>query len=83
MADTKKTTEELVEIKLPRKEGEEQTFVAVNFKSWLIKRGEYVKVPKYVADAIKDSEEAEDMAIRYAEKKEADFAKKAANPIGE
>lgn len=83
MADTKKANEELVEIKLPRKEGEDQTYVAVNFKSWLIKRGEYVKVPKYVADAIRDSEEAEEMAIRYAEKKEAELNRKAADPIGE
>lgn len=85
MADTtkKNPNEELVEIKLPRKEGEDQAYVAVNFRSFLIKRGEYVKVPKYVADAIKDAEIAEEMAIRDLEEREAALNKKAANPFGE
>lgn len=84
MADAKKImdpNEELVEIKLPRKEGEDQTYVQVNFKAFLIKRGEYVKVPKYVAAAIRDSEDAEDMAVRDLEEREAALARKAANPL--
>jgi hypothetical protein len=59
----------MVTIKLPltRKE-QDDVFVAVNGKSFLIKRGEEVEVPEYVAKVLKNKEDmlAEAMAFELA-----------------
>ncbi len=58
-------TEELVEIKLNRIPGQgsdQSQFVAVNGKSWLIRRGEWVQVPRYVALVLEESQKRRDLA---------------------
>jgi hypothetical protein len=56
--ETKKETaakEKMVKIKIartPGKKDEEDVFVSVNERTWLIKRGEYVEVPECVKEVI-------------------------------
>ena len=61
MAETKKTeapTEKLVKIRIPRtKANQEDVFVSVNMRTWLIKRGVDVEVPECVAEVLRHSEE--------------------------
>jgi len=58
MAEKKEVKEELVKIRLPRKsKNDEDVFVSVNEKTWLIKRGVEVEVPACVAELIRNSEE--------------------------
>lgn len=61
-----------VQVKLPRNAGQnanQDEFFSVNFKNYIIKRGEYVDVPEEVAEVIKNNEQTEDYAMRYVEKK--------------
>lgn len=65
-----KTKEKYVKIRLPLEKGqnaEQQVFVSVNFKNYIIKRGEDVIIPVEVAEALKNSEKADEAAIRYIE----------------
>ena len=49
----KKNTEKTVKIKLPRERGDqEDVFVGVNERTWLIKRGVEVEVPECVAEVL-------------------------------
>ena len=88
MATTKKPTEdtileqeeavpfmeELVTIKLPlTRENADDMFVQVNQRNWLIKRGEYVKVPRYVAEVLERAEDAERDRILYEEANKKNF----------
>lgn len=62
MAETKKTEapkeEKLVKIRIPRtKANQEDVFVSVNMRTWLIKRGVEVEVPECVAEVLRHSEE--------------------------
>ena len=61
MAETKKTEapkEKMVTIRIPRtKKDEEDVFVSVNMRTWLIKRGVEVDVPECVAEVIRHQEE--------------------------
>lgn len=70
-----------VTIYVPRKGKEDQFMVGFNFKNYMLKRGEYVRVPKGVQEVIMNSEYAEEFANAYARQKETDYLKKAANPI--
>ena len=64
MKDVKK--EELVKVKLPKtRELQEDVFVSVNRKTWLIQRGVYVEVPACVAEVLQHSEEMAEEALRY------------------
>lgn len=64
MKDVKK--EELVKVKLPKtRELQEDVFVSVNRKTWLIQRGAYVEVPACVAEVLQHSEEMAEEALRY------------------
>ena len=64
MKDIKK--EELVKVKLPKtRELQEDVFVSVNRKTWLIQRGVYVEVPACVAEVLQHSEEMAEEALRY------------------
>ena len=69
MAETKKNTEtaeKVVKIKLPRNRKEEDDlFVSVNERTWLIKRGIEVEVPECVANAIRDSELMQEEAYDF------------------
>ena len=61
MAETKKTeapVEKMVKIRIPRtKSDQEDVFVSVNLRSWLIKRGVEVEVPECVAEVLRHQEE--------------------------
>lgn len=58
MAETKKTGEKLVTIKIPRvKKDQGDTFVSVNERTWQIKPGVEVSVPECVAEVLKHQEE--------------------------
>lgn len=74
------STNDLVEIRLPRRGKEDSIFVGVNFKNYRIKLGEKVKVPKAVAEVLRRSEIAEEAANAYALEKEDAYFEKAANP---
>ena len=87
MATTKKTEEpvlteeesvpfmeELVTIKLPlTRDQADDKFVQVNQRNWLIKRGEYVQVPRYVAELLERAEDAERVRILYEEANKKSF----------
>ena len=61
MAEEKKTEtpkEKMVKIRIPRtKANQEDVFVSVNMRTWLIKRGVDVEVPECVAEVLRHSEE--------------------------
>lgn len=82
MAETKKATvkEGYVTIKLPRVPYEDARYVEVNFKGYFVKRGVNVDVPEFVAEAIENSQNAEEMAIIDAEQRQDEYLKKAKNP---
>ena len=74
MADTtKKTTSnnaKKVEIKLPKNKGQnanQEEFFSVNFKNYIIRRGEYVKIPEEVAEVIENADKAEESAMRFVD----------------
>lgn len=75
MADTiKKTTgnAKKVQVRLPRNSGQnanQDEFFSVNFKNYIIKRGETVEIPEEVAEVIRNAEKAEEYAMQYAEEK--------------
>ena len=64
MATTKK--EQLVQIKLPKtRELQEDVFVSVNQRNWLIRRGVTVEVPACVAEVLQHAENMAEEALRY------------------
>jgi len=66
MAEKKEVKQELVKIRLPRKtKNDEDVFVSVNEKTWLIKRGVEVEVPKCVAELIRNSEEMQEEIYEF------------------
>lgn len=59
----------MVKIRLPLTRTEtKDEYVAVNGKSYQIKRGETVEVPDYVAEQIRHSEEMLTISMAYEEK---------------
>ena len=71
MAETKKAIaaeeqEELISIRLPlTKELQNDVFVRVNSRTWLIKRGETVKVPACVVEVLEHAEQATATGLQY------------------
>ena len=64
--ETTSTKPKKVKIKLPLSRTEkEDVYVAVNGRSYLIKRGEEVEVPDFVAEVIAHSEEMEAKAMAF------------------
>lgn len=60
--------EELIKIRLPRsREEDEDVYVSVNDRSWLIKRGVTVEVPACVAEVLRHQEDALEKAYEFAE----------------
>ena len=62
MAETVKNTEapkeKTVKIRIPKfKANQEDVFVSVNERTWIVKRGVEVEVPECVAEVIRHSEE--------------------------
>lgn len=61
-----------VRVKLPLNKGVnavQEEFFSVNFKNYIIKRGEYVDIPEELKEVIDNGEEAEVAAYQYAEEK--------------
>lgn len=75
MAETTKQTvknAKRVEVRLPRNAGQnanQDEFFSVNFKNYIIKRGETVEIPEELAEVIRNNEKAEEYAMKYAEEK--------------
>ncbi len=58
--------EETVRIRLPKtKELQDDVFVSVNNRTWLIRRGVYVDVPACVAEVLQHAEEMTEEALRF------------------
>lgn len=58
--------EKLVTIRMPlTREQREDVFVGINGKTWLIKRGEQVKVPQAVANVLARREKCLAMAMEF------------------
>ena len=66
-AATEKTAKvKTVKIKIPKtRENTDDVYVAVNGKSFLIKRGVSVEVPAYVAEVLEHSEEMQAESMEY------------------
>lgn len=69
VAKEKVAKEKTVKIKLPLTRTEkDDVFVGVNGRTWLIKRGETVEVPDYVAEVLQHKEEMLEEAMAFEEK---------------
>lgn len=64
MATTETTKKVKIKLPLTRTE-KDDVYVAVNGKSYLIKRGETVEVPDYVAEVLQHKEEMLAVAMEY------------------
>ena len=66
MAETTTNKPKMVKIKLPLTRTEKNdVYVAVNGKSYLIKRGEYVEVPASVAEVLENREKMLNQAMEF------------------
>lgn len=78
---TKKTTTsnaKRVEVRLPMNKGQnanQDEFFSVNFKNYIIRRGETVEIPEELAEVIQNAELAEEYALKYADEKKLNEAK--------
>lgn len=58
-AVTETPKEKMVKIRIPRtKADQEDVFVSVNMRTWIVKRGVEVEVPECVAEVLRHQEEA-------------------------
>lgn len=61
--------EKMVKIRIPRtKADQEDVFVSVNLRTWLIKRGVEVEVPECVAEVLRHQEEMMEEIMLFEEK---------------
>ena len=69
ITENEKRMQELVEIRLFKDTGKykDDVFVAVNGKAWQIRRGETVKVPRFVKEVLDSSLSQDQYAAKYAE----------------
>lgn len=69
MAEANKTEKEkLVKIRIPReRDRQDDVFVCVNGRTWLIKRGVEVEVPECVAEVIRNAEDVAEKAYAFNE----------------
>lgn len=64
------SNEPMVKIRLPRiKKDQEDQFVSVNERTWLIKRGVEVEVPACVAEVLRNAEAMQEEAYAYESEK--------------
>lgn len=72
MAEVKKTEapkEKMVTIRIPRfKANQEDVFVSVNERTWIVKRGVEVEVPECVAEVIRHQEEMMEHIMETSQK---------------
>jgi predicted RNA-binding Zn-ribbon protein involved in translation (DUF1610 family) len=68
MSEVKKTEapkEKMVKIRIPRtKANQEDVFVSVNERTWIVQRGVEVEVPECVAEVIRRSEEMRERNLK-------------------
>ena len=74
MAEVNKTEapkkEKLVKVKIPKvKANQEDVFVSVNERTWIVKRGVEVEVPECVAEVLQHQEEMLDFIMENSAKK--------------
>lgn len=69
VAENEKRMQELVEVRLFKDNGKykDDVFVSVNGKAYQIKRGETVKVPRFVKEVLDSSISQDQYAAQYAE----------------
>ena len=70
-AEKEQAAEEMVRFRIPTGRSDldkQDVFVAVNGKSYLIKRGETVELPKSVVEVLENSEAQNAYALEYMEK---------------
>ena len=66
MAEQKEKT---VKVKIPRtRKDQEDVFVSVNMKTWMIKRGEEVEVPECVAEVLRYQDKMLEEIMEFEEK---------------
>ena len=68
VTSNKKDPFELVKVMLPLPsdpKAPRDEFFSVNGKNWLIRRGEWVQVPRYLKEVIDNSQEAQRAAYNY------------------
>ena len=82
MEDTKKTTEqELLLERVPYTafkdddKYKDDIFVAVNGRSFQIKRGEQVMIPRYVYNVLMQSQEQDKATYKYMEQKASEYSR--------
>ena len=72
MAEVNKTEapkEKMVKIRIPRtKADQEDVFVSVNLRTWLVKRGVEVEVPECVAEVLRNHEKALEEIMLFEER---------------
>jgi hypothetical protein len=65
---TEPAKEKVVTIRIPRsRDNQDDVFVGVNGRTWLIKRGVEVEVPECVAEVIRNSEEAAEASYAFSD----------------
>ena len=65
---TEPAKEKLVTIRIPRtRDNQDDVFVGINNRTWLIKRGVEVEVPECVASVIRNSEEAAEAYYAFSD----------------
>ncbi|MCI7639156.1 MAG: hypothetical protein MSS60_04940 [Clostridiales bacterium] len=63
---TEQPSEKMVKVRIPRtSKSQEDVFVSVNMKTYLIKRGVEVEVPESVAEVLRHQEEALEAIMEY------------------
>ena len=63
--------EKLVKVKIPKvKANQEDVFVSVNERTWIVKRGVEVEVPECVAEVLQHQEEMLDHIMESGAKKQ-------------
>ena len=71
-ANNKPNATAKVSVRLPRNKGQnaiQEEFFSVNFKNYIIKRGERVEIPEELAEVIENAAKAEEYAMIYAEER--------------
>lgn len=64
----KQPAEKMVKVRIPRtSKNQEDMFVSVNMKTYLIKRGVEVEVPESVAEVLRHQEEALEAIMEFEE----------------
>ena len=61
-----------VTVRLPRNAGQnanQDEFFSVNFKNYMIRRGETVEITEELAEVIRNGEKADEYAMKYADEK--------------